>query len=1232
MNSTFRLSAVSSAILASLFAVPAYAQEETQAEDESLIEVIEVKGFKGSLQKAINAKRFAQGVSDSIHAEDVGKSTDQNIADALSRVTGVTVQEEAGEGTRISVRGAGPSLNQISMNGVAITGGLSTNGGDASATNDNSVDLSTFSSDILSSIDVVKTAAADQDEGSLGANIVLRTVKPLALNNPRRSFTFEGRYNEFSDESDYRMNFSFADKYMDERLGFIITASKDTQKTRQDRIQTNWLSGLPINDLDDGGRTAHDIATGQPIRVLGYQRDDNGDIIVGDNGAPLLNPIESLMNYDPETQQLHEGDLYVLARNFIDFGLNTDQRDRFSVSTGFQFRPNDDLDIQLDLTRTEQDILTDNHTLRINMGVAAPLLHPDDDNTALNGVDLTTNTLARSSSRSTSGNFVRSYGLREVDTDVASLTIDYNITDNLTMNLMAGYSKTTDETPDDNEDDRFISISTATWGTAGRQIVEGMPDEIFERVGYDCSAGADCSYATGVTPGVFDAFDGSAVAITSRFNPFDMTHNHLGSLVLRKNELEDEAKSLFIDFDYELDNDYITSLEFGAKMSSRERTVSIQNRATANGDDLIDLEDPDADFEVRGLGTIRLSEILSGEAFPYDNFAEDIQSDRSTAFFGGWPMLDGERALEVIAGKDAGELGIRETINGSRAIETNTVAAYFKVNFEFMDGRLTGNIGTRYIKDENTATGVGGINYVRFPQMLDPYNLLVERNLADMSQDACPVPVRGTAPTGGTDHRYTPENDADLQNCWAWQITHAYNRGNANTLPYDSETGQFLIPGADGLVGPDVNRVVFYDPASGQFNINPLPAQIFDTNGNLVTTSANAWAHFAANGFIWPFLDRTTAFTGPNGNQDSTFIRTAWVTNEAENDLWLPSLNLNYAINDEMIGRFAITRTMTRPRFDSLNPRTQVFEQQWLPTATGSAGNTALQPLESTNLDLSYEWYFNESGLLSVALFYKDMKNFEESVTVPYHYRDVRTEYDLQSADLLLPFDENRTPGGEDDCMPLRQVAGFFDQWRIECDVASITTVRNGKGAEIKGLELGYTQNYDFLPGLLSSLGMSFNYTYQDSESDEEEIPGTGRFLKPLPQEYTPKHSANTTLFWERDGIQLRLAYRFNDDQLVNRGLIGGASWQEATHRLDFSSSYRVTENISLTFQAINLTDDTRRVYYTASNATDLTNANDQTNVVLDEGNALDGGVTTDRTLAEYRTGRQFRVGIRGNF
>lgn len=1242
MYKKFKLNAITTVVVASCLSQPLWAQEAPKESDEELveravtkdeesdIEVIEVQGIKGSLQKSVNSKRFNDSVSDSIHAEDVGKSTDQNIADALSRVTGVTVQEEAGEGTRISVRGAGPSLNQVSINGVALTGGLS--GGGGNGVNNNSVDLSSFSADILSSIDVVKTAAADQDEGSLGANIELKTVRPLSLNKPRRSFTVEGRHNEFADDEDYRIVGSFSEKLFNDRLGFIITATKDRQNTRVDRIDTDWANqAIQIADaLDEGSRArpATDLATGQPIRVLGYQRDNSGELILGEDGQPLLNPIESLLNYDPATQTLVEGDLFVMGREFINYNLNTDQRDRLSISTGIQYEVSDDTMLQVDITHTNQKVLTDNHRMFMNIAPLTPLIHPDDNNVALNVVDLSTNTLQRSTSRSITGGFNRARGLRELTTNVVTLDLFHSFTDDLTMNLRAGYSGSEDETPDRADPDAFFTIGTATWGTAGRNVVEAMPSDILELVGYDCTQGSlsDCEYFTGSTPGEFDAFDGSANSVTSRFNPFDLQHNHLGNLAFRENKFEDTNKSLFIDFDYALDNDYVTSIEFGGKYAHRNRDVSIKNTAITNGEDLIALDDPDAEFEVRGLASIRVANMLSGEAFPYDNYGEDLQANRDNAFWGGWPLLDAQKALELLSGKDASEVGVRFSDQGTREITTETMAAYFKANFEFMDGRLTGNIGVRYVKDENEASGIGGINYIRAPQVIDPYNLFVERDLGNTSLDPCPLGI----PIANGDTRYAPQNEAELSNCWAWALTHGYNFNNAATIPFDVNTGQFLVVGPDGQTGLDVNRLVFQDE-NGNFVFNELPGQVYDSNGNLVPTNASSWARFNQTGYVWPFLDRSTSFTGPNGTGQEVQVRTAPVTDDASSSIWLPSLTLNYALNEETIVRFALTKTMTRPRFDSLNPSAFIRENQF-GLASGNAGNTALKPLTSNNIDLSYEWYFSDSGLLSAAFFYKDMDNFEETVVTPFHYRDVREEVDLQDSDLLLDFDENRTPGGEDDCHPLRLAAGFFEQWRIECDVANINTSKNGSGATIEGVELGYTQNYDFLPGIWSGFGATINYTYQKSESDPVEIGNSGRFLKPLPQPFTPRHSANATLFYEKDGIQLRLAHRYTGQQLVNRGLSGVSLWQDESHRLDFSASYAINKNLTVTFNALNITDDTRRNFVTAANAINPNNVNSN-EIVLDEGSVYeDSSIPQERTASLFKFGRQFRIGLRGTF
>ncbi|WP_076420064.1 TonB-dependent receptor [Colwellia sp. UCD-KL20] len=1236
MKHNFKITTLSAAIMATFIAMPTYAAEEAEqlseievrkAEREAKkqqaeIEVIEVTGFAGSLRKAMNAKRFSDGVSDSIHAEDVGKSTDQNIADALSRVTGVNVQEEGGEGARISVRGAGPSMNQISMNGITLTSGLSGDGSDPTA--DQSVDLSAFSSDILSSIDVVKTASADQEEGSLGASVRLNTVKPLNLNRPRRNVTVEGRYNDFSDENDFRINGSFADKYLDDTLGFVITASSDTQKTRQDRVQSGWVDGsIAIADLnDDSGRKATDLKTGKPIRVLGWQRDASGDLILDAEGNKQLNDISTLSNYNPDTEILHEGDLDVLARNNTAFSLNTDVRKRFSVSTGLQWQPTDDTDIQLDVTHTKQRIETDFHNFNLNF---APVTNNSGD-VEDNVVDIANRTLTSSVSPRSAGGFNRSQGARDVTTNIISLAFEQGITDDLVMNISAGYSKTEDIT------DEFVSLSTATWGTTTRNLVDKVPEELQEPGGYDCST-VECTFVTGTTPALVDPFDGSITTATNRFNPLDLEANHLGALTFRDNEQIDTSKSLNVDFTWNLEIlDFITGAKFGFKYSDREKDVFTQNRRVTNGTALIDRSNPDVSYATTGMNSIGVLDMMSGEAFPYDNFAENIVENRDNAFFAGWPMLDANKAIEQFAGREAGTVGIARNTGGSRNIQTETNAAYVRVDFEALDGALTGNVGLRYIKDKNEAAGVSGLTYYRNPHLLDPYNLLIERRLGDIEgSQPCPAAERGVDPaTGNLDTRWAPANESELTNCWDWALTHGFDYTNAKTIPYVD--GQWVLPG-----GVSTNRLTNIDysgavPVWTNNSLTPLPNTITDIDGNQVPTKTGTHLGFASNGVTWPYLDRSTSFTGPNGNQDSSNIREAVASGSAEHSLLLPSLNLNYAINDEMIGRFAISKTMTRPRFDSLNPRVSINENIWGLTANGQAGNSALKPLESKNLDLSFEWYFNEAGLFSVALFHKDMSNLEERVTTPFHYKDVRTQYELENGNLLLDYDAERLPGqlneeGEK-CSPRRYVGNSqASSWNIECHTANINTIVNGTGATIKGIELGYTQNYDFLPGQLSGLGLSINYTYQNSEKEEQEIGTTGFFTQPLPQTLTPEHSANSTLFWEKDGITLRLAHRYSGKQLVNDGLSGGAIWQDSTSRLDFSSSYKINDMFTVTFNATNLTDDTRRTYYTAY---DTRNNNDE--IVYDEGNVFDGGVTNERTVAVYRNGRQFRLGVRGTF
>lgn len=158
-------------------AADAAAQSETPAaaEDGAEQEIV-VTGFRQSLDKAISIKRDSVSAVDAIVAEDIAKFPDQNLAESLQRIPGVSIQRDAGEGRAITVRGLGAQFTRVRVNGME-TVATSTDG--ASANRDRAFDFNVFASELFSSLVVHKTAEASLDEGSLGAVVDLNTGNPL---------------------------------------------------------------------------------------------------------------------------------------------------------------------------------------------------------------------------------------------------------------------------------------------------------------------------------------------------------------------------------------------------------------------------------------------------------------------------------------------------------------------------------------------------------------------------------------------------------------------------------------------------------------------------------------------------------------------------------------------------------------------------------------------------------------------------------------------------------------------------------------------------------------------------------------------------------------------------------------------------------------------------------------------------------------------------------------------
>lgn len=190
---------------------------------EDVAEEIIVTGFRRSLDAALDVKRNSVSAIDVIVAEDIAKFPDQNLAESLQRIPGITIQRDGGEGRAITVRGLGAQFTRVRVNNLE-TVATSTDG--ASANRDRAFDFNVFASELFSSIVVHKTAEASLDEGSLGAVVDLNTGNPLAGKSGfTGALSLNGSYNDLSKTLGPRFAGLLSWKSPDGTFGAAISAA-----------------------------------------------------------------------------------------------------------------------------------------------------------------------------------------------------------------------------------------------------------------------------------------------------------------------------------------------------------------------------------------------------------------------------------------------------------------------------------------------------------------------------------------------------------------------------------------------------------------------------------------------------------------------------------------------------------------------------------------------------------------------------------------------------------------------------------------------------------------------------------------------------------------------------------------------------------------------------------------------------------------------------------------------
>jgi iron complex outermembrane recepter protein len=248
----FRKTALAKAIALALgasTAPPALAQDTEQAaswQQGEVIDEIVVTGIRRSLQNSMDVKRAANGVVDAITAIDIGKFPDQNLAEALQRIPGVSINRVNNEGSQITVRGFGPEFNLVTLNGRSMP----TAGG-------RSFDFNDLATEGIKSVEVYKTSEASLPTGGIGATVNISTPRPLDSPGFVAVIGAKGVHETSSsdaqiknlDELTPEIAGFYSQTFADDKFGVLINASFQTRDNREEfAVVDNWRPNTPLGD------------------------------------------------------------------------------------------------------------------------------------------------------------------------------------------------------------------------------------------------------------------------------------------------------------------------------------------------------------------------------------------------------------------------------------------------------------------------------------------------------------------------------------------------------------------------------------------------------------------------------------------------------------------------------------------------------------------------------------------------------------------------------------------------------------------------------------------------------------------------------------------------------------------------------------------------------------------------------------------------------------------------
>jgi len=694
--------------------------------------VIVVSGVRQSIESAIDDKRNATEIKDVINAEDIGQLANDNIAEALQRITGVQVNRgNDGEGRQVQVRGL--SENNVTINGAIASG---TGDVDLSQGNDRSVNFQDLPAELFAGVEILKALTADQIEGSLGGTINLQTRAPLTGKRDLIvNITGTAKYAEVGDISRQDGNLFVQKKFLDTPLGdfgVIMNVGYKEIASYAYVYGGNEVIDAPGIWTRKIGNVDPPASVGANQSAANYNFFQLANIPNATGGGTRPNPYRYAFD-DPNGDGLSDAsDVYYIPGAF---GVSERVRDdtRKSFNGTIQWKPAANLDIRFDavLTDLNESLTGANMNIVSNIprsGILAggPGATFDQLGTSAGFGDVYVLTGGRLASFTTRVGAAPSINEVARESQQYSAEATWDVTSNLSLYVKGTTSRGKATTLN------FGQLSASIEQQGGTAPVFNAQD-FYNIVDFQLGDNKIPNVTFYENPFPSTAFGVNSVVSEDQLvvlNPGDLSYNRYRYRQFQRNaaDTENTDDSLRFDATWDVDNGFFQSFQAGFRWAERGFQRARYENPNEGGSIAAiagqEVRDPVQAVNVWAV-PLNPANTTNADAAATATFLSKCLTtagnpDILKRFGGNLPMTFGSTAgcnvasvseyfnlFDIRAINPASGSGFYEVEDERFSVSESTLAGYLRANFSTDIGSVAvfGNVGLRYVETETTSSG-----------------------------------------------------------------------------------------------------------------------------------------------------------------------------------------------------------------------------------------------------------------------------------------------------------------------------------------------------------------------------------------------------------------------------------------------------------------------------------------------------------------------------------------------